>query len=131
MNTPTAGLEWTTSRKLLEAAIAVEQLHPSLDPALAWRQDVAAQERRLVDRLTSLGLYMAVQRGDGNCQFRSLSFGLFGTPDHHAFVRRSCVDHMLQRRGDFEAFLGEDFRGYVREMGRDGVWGDELTLVSD
>jgi len=127
-----AGIEWTDSRKLLEAAIAVEQQFPSIgsDPSFMYREDVAAQEGRLVSRLGSLGLDMSVQLGDGNCQFRSLSFGLYGTPQHHAFVRKTVVDHMQLQRQEFEAFLGGDFKTYVRSMARNGVWGDELTLVS-
>jgi hypothetical protein len=124
------GLAWTESRKLLEAAIAVEQVEPQPlpDPSLQWREDLAAQEYRLYDRLNSLGLDMVLQFGDGNCQFRSLSWGLFGTPQHHGFVRRSAVEHMKLHRSEFEAFLGEDFKTYAREMQRDGTWGDELTL---
>ena len=125
---PQHGLEWTNSRKLLEATIAFEQLDTSIDPMLHYRQDVEAQERRLVARLNALGLDMAVQRGDGNCQFRSLSYGLFGTPKYHKNTRKACVDHINRRRGEFEAFLGEDFKSYVRSMARDGEWGDELTL---
>lgn len=123
-----SGLQWTESRKILEAAIAIEQQTAPSDPALHYRQDLQAQEQRLVNRLYSLGLEMEVQAGDGNCQFRSLSRCLYGTPVHHAFVRQKAVAYIKQHRADFEAFLGEDFKTYVREMARDGVWGDELTL---
>lgn len=124
-----AGIHWTESRKLLEAAIATEQQFPRTDP-VDYRHDVVAQEQRLNSRLYSLGLEMCVQKGDGNCQFRSLSWGLYGTPRHHAYVRKTCCDYMGRCRAEFEAFLGEDFRAYVKAMARDGVWGDELTLVS-
>lgn len=121
-------LEWTESRKLLEAAIAVEQVLPSMDPALQYRADLMAEEERLLARLYSLGLDMEVQEGDGNCQFRALSFGLFGTPQHHAIVRRAAVNYIHRRKRDFEAFLGEDFRVWAKQMGKKGIWGDELTL---
>lgn len=127
---PSSGLEWTESRKLLEAAIVFEQVDPKVDPAgqHAWRADLAAAEWRLAARLHTLGLDMAVQAGDGNCQFRSLSFGLYGTPAHHSRVRAAAVDCLRRRRPQFEAFLGEEFGAYAREMARQGVWGDELTL---
>jgi hypothetical protein len=35
---------------------------------------------------------------------------------------------MRQHRHDFEAFLGEEFSQYCREMAKPRVWGDELTL---
>lgn len=123
-----AGLRWTESRKILEAAIAIEQQTSPADLVLHYRQDLQAQEQRLVNRLHTLGLEMEVQAGDGNCQFRSLSRCLYGTPVHHAFVRRKAVAYIRFHRPDFEVFLGEDFKTYVREMARDGVWGDELTL---
>jgi hypothetical protein len=126
--TAASGLEWTESRKLLEAAIAVEQVLPSMDPALQYRVDLMAEEERLLARLYDLGLDMEVQAGDGNCQFRSLSVGLFGTPHHHLIVRRTTLNYVHRHKRDFEAFLGEDFRVWAKQMGKCGVWGDELTL---
>lgn len=37
----------------------------------------------------------------------------------------TCREHSE----DFAPFLGESFEGYAAAMGRDGTWGDELTLV--
>lgn len=37
-----------------------------------------------------------------------------------------CREH----KGDFEPFLEKRFSSYLSEMGRNGTWGDELTLVS-
>jgi hypothetical protein len=37
-----------------------------------------------------------------------------GTPRHHGYVRRKAVEYMRAARGDFEAFLGEDFASYLR-----------------
>lgn len=132
-------LQWTDSRKLLEAAIAIEQIQP-MEPIpeapprggfWGWDDGSAAlqeQEQRLQGRLFKLKLEHCVMEGDGNCQFRAISFGLYGTQRHHAYVRRQAVAFMRQHPADFQAFLGEEWSVYLREMGRDGTWGDELTL---
>jgi OTU-like cysteine protease len=131
LNSAPAGLQWTESRKLLEAAIMFEQVDPTVDPSTynnSYRQDLMTQESLLVSRLSSLGLGMVVQKGDGNCQFRSLSYGLFGTPDYHRTVRKTTVDYIFRYRQYFELFLGEDFKAWAKQMSRDRTWGDELTL---
>ena len=38
----------------------------------------ASEESRLNHRLQRLHLHHQIQLGDGNCQFRSISFGLYG-----------------------------------------------------
>lgn len=120
-------LSWTESRKVLEAAIAVEHRtdHASWDER---RTSIVLEEDRLLRRLDRLGLQMVLQLGDGNCQFRSLSWGIYGTPKYYKRVRRSAVDHMVLNRKEYELFLGEDFQAYAKSMKQDGVWGDELTL---
>jgi hypothetical protein len=123
-----SGLQWTESRKLLEAAIMLEQVDPSIASPSYYRQDLATQENLLVSRLGRFGLGMVVQKGDGNCQFRSLSYGLFGTPDYHRNVRKTTVDYIFRNRNYFESFLGEEFKGWAKQMARDRTWGDELTL---
>ena len=63
-------------------------------------------------------------------QFRSISYGLFGTEAYHKAVRRKAVQYMRDHRSDFEAFLGDDMDGWLKEMSQHESWGDELTLVS-
>lgn len=36
---------------------------------------------------------------------------------------------MSEHKQDFEAFLGESFRSYMKEMAHNSSWGDELTLA--
>lgn len=127
------GLQWTESRKLLEAAIGMEQMQSIPEDASSrdggvWGPGLQAAEARLTSRLFKLKLEHCVMEGDGNCQFRSVSFGLYGTPRHHAYVRRRAVKYMRQQRHEFEAFLGEEFSSYAKQMARGGTWGDELTL---
>lgn len=64
-------------------------------------------------------------------QFRSISYGLFGTEAYHKAVRRKAVQYLREHRSDFEAFLGDDFNHWLKEMSQYDSWGDELTLVSE
>ena len=63
-------------------------------------------------------------------QFRSISYGLFGTEAYHKSIRRKAAQYLREHRTDFEAFLGDDFNHYLKEMSQNDSWGDELTLVS-
>ena len=63
-------------------------------------------------------------------QFRSISYGLFGTEAYHKAVRRKAVQYLREHRSDFEAFLGDDFDHWLKDMSHNDTWGDELTLVS-
>ena len=63
-------------------------------------------------------------------QFRSISYGLFGTEAYHKAVRRKAVHYLREHRSDFEGFLGDDFDSWLKEMSHNDSWGDELTLVS-
>lgn len=135
-------ISWTDSRKLLEAAIAFEGMRNSScmskSSSLVSKEHVwsgtnympGTEEERLNKRIERLGLGVVLQRGDGNCQFRSMSWGLYGTPKYHKKVRKAAVAEILTRRMEFEPFLGENFDQYVDSMLKDGVWGDELTLRS-
>ena len=68
-------------------------------------------------------------------QFRSLSSELYGSEEHHRFVRRLACEHMRSHRGDYAAFIGEGleesgsgggdhaaFEAYVQGMGADREW---------
>jgi hypothetical protein len=129
-----AGFKWSTTRKNLEIAIAVEQLEEGAGDgrrrsSMAWElEGVAAAEQRLALRLHKLKLDMLVMCGDGNCQFRSIAYGLYGDQGHHHLVRQRVISTMAATRSYYEGFLGDDFNNYLNEMSRSGVWGDELTL---
>ena len=56
---------------------------------------------RLRQRLRLYGMQMLRIAGDGNCQFRSISRSLYGTEEHHAFVRRAAVEHLRSHAEDF------------------------------
>lgn len=116
--------QYSVSRRVLEDAIVAEADRDRHAPA-----DLQTEETRLRQRLARLRLDMLVMQGDGNCQFRAISFGLYGTEDRHAEVRGRAIAYMRRNPHAFAVFLGEDYRAYLENMARPGAWGDELTLV--
>eukprot|EP00929_Paragymnodinium_shiwhaense_P070021 TRINITY_DN35405_c0_g1_i1.p1 TRINITY_DN35405_c0_g1~~TRINITY_DN35405_c0_g1_i1.p1 ORF type:complete len:340 (+),score=29.93 TRINITY_DN35405_c0_g1_i1:138-1022(+) len=84
----------------------------------------------LEERLRTFGMKTKVMQGDGNCQFRSFAFNLFGEQAHHACTRQAAVAQMKKHQ-DFFGTLFEssrEFKAYLKDMSRDRTWGDELTL---
>lgn len=81
-------------------------------------------------RLAKFGMQMKEMEGDGNCQFRSFAYNLFGAQSHHPFTRKAAVAHMEKNRDFFSIFFEtpSEFKAYMRDMKRNRTWGDELTL---
>ncbi|CAE7423467.1 OTU11 [Symbiodinium natans] len=84
----------------------------------------------LETRLATFGMQMLEMEGDGNCQFRSMAFNLFGQQDYHASPRQAAVRHMKKHSDFFGVFFEDqaEFSRYLQNMARNGTWGDELTL---
>jgi len=82
----------------------------------------------LSDRLKVYGLVEKKVRGDGNCQFRSLSDQLFGTPERFVEVRRMVCSQLKGNRELYEPYVPEDYEKYMLTMSKDGEWGDHVTL---
>ncbi|GFH16550.1 OTU domain-containing protein, partial [Haematococcus lacustris] len=70
-----------------------------------------------------------VVKGDGACQFRSLSDQLYGDADHHAFVRQQVVQHLRAHAAQYSPFVPDSgYDSYCADMGKQGTWGDHVTL---
>ncbi|PFH37901.1 OTU family cysteine protease [Besnoitia besnoiti] len=83
----------------------------------------------LDQRLGFLGFKSVRSEGDGNCQFRSCSWNMFGSEEYHRVVRARAVRHMREHRDEYGVFFGkEEFERYLKNMSRPGTWGDELTV---
>ena len=67
------------------------------------------------------------EESDGNCLFRALSRGCFGSPDYHLDIRESIWDYILQNRKDH---LPQDIDEYIQKMLEDGEWGGEPEIVA-
>ena len=101
---------------------------PSTGVTAPSAQDSRADHMTLDQRLKAYGLQEKTIKGDGNCQFRSLSDQLFGTPDRHVEVRRMVIAQLMRNADDYSVFVPDDYSDYVRKMSKDGEWGDHLTL---
>jgi hypothetical protein len=124
-STDTEGLQWTESRRMLEEALDMNKDVVSHD---MLPDNELGMNLRLSQRLSTFGLQIDVQKGDGNCQFRSLAKQLFGDPEMHPIVRKKATQYISRYRARFEPYLGPDFKRYLSDMSRIGTWGDELTL---
>eukprot|EP01101_Sappina_pedata_P008422 TRINITY_DN4657_c0_g1_i1.p1 TRINITY_DN4657_c0_g1~~TRINITY_DN4657_c0_g1_i1.p1 ORF type:complete len:255 (+),score=27.42 TRINITY_DN4657_c0_g1_i1:46-765(+) len=78
--------------------------------------------------------------GDGNCQFRALADQILKDQNRHGEVRSKVIG-WLSNNPDFcinssklsdfiDTDAYPDWSAYVKEMGRNGAWGDHLTLVA-
>lgn len=91
---------------------------------------IVAGIKLLSERLSFAGLAQEPMVDDGACQFRALSYQLFGTQDRHIAVRRVAVNHIRSRPDEYGIYFLTDreFLSYVTAMEEPKTWGDEFTL---
>ncbi|XP_026192781.1 uncharacterized protein LOC34622455 [Cyclospora cayetanensis] len=66
-------------------------------------------------------------KGDGNCLYRAFSDQLYGSQDHHLFLRWLAVDVMVRCKETFEAFVDESegpFERWIQTKRTYGEWAD-------
>lgn len=94
---------------------------PSVDEATLDHQ-------RLLDRLQLYQLVESKVRGDGNCQFRSLSDQVYRSAEHHKFVRQQIVNQLKLHADIYEGYVPMVYSDYLKNMAKVGEWGDHVTL---
>ncbi|CRG99442.1 OTU-like cysteine protease, putative [Plasmodium relictum] len=83
----------------------------------------------LENRLLTIGCEIIQVPGDGNCLFRSISFNLFEKQKYHMYVRRRCAEHMLNFKDEYSIYFEDNnFYEYIKNMSKNGYWGDELCI---
>ena len=105
-----------------------------------------SREDALKKRLSEKNLEQVIIDGDGNCQFRAIAHQLNqlhpDPRDHvdHADVRTAIIDHMGNNDDLYSNFIAyngvlesdgptyTDYNNFLNRMGRNGHWGDNLTL---
>lgn len=105
---------------------------------------IESDHHRLKRRLRDFGLMEINVKGDGNCQFRALSYQLYGTEDKYQLIRAEICKYMEFNSNLYKDFIvsdeeeeynsegsnGEDkgWKEYIKNMKLDYEWGDHLTL---
>lgn len=104
---------------------------------------VAPQKKRLEDNMKLLNFKLCTTdggvsgvKGDGNCQFYSLSWHVLGTTSKHDKIRSRVVDHLGgPARLDVSPFYCPEhplepptFDAWLEYMSKDRTWGDHFTL---
>ena len=95
-----------------EIGSEIEDIQSSIITALTDKFDIVEQEP------------------DGNCLFRALSAGWFGSPTYFSEVRESVWDYILHNSERFKVHLPDEFDRYIETMLEDGEWGGEPEIVA-
>jgi hypothetical protein len=68
--------------------------------------------------------------GDGNCLFRAVSHQVYGTEDHHKYIRKRCMDYIENEQDYFKDYITGNltFEQYIAHKRKDGIWGDNLEI---
>ena len=53
---------------------------------------------------------------------------MYGVEDHHAAIRKVCMEYIRRERNFFENYIHGDFEEYIQRKSTDGVWGDDIEL---
>ncbi|XP_062155121.1 OVARIAN TUMOR DOMAIN-containing deubiquitinating enzyme 9-like [Alnus glutinosa] len=91
-------------------------------------EEVISDYQRLLERLELYDLEEKKVKGDGNCQFRSLSDQLNGDPKHHKLIRKQVVEQLKSQPELYKNYVPMSYDEYLKKMSNTGEWGDHVTL---
>ncbi|KAL8436566.1 hypothetical protein ACSSS7_001644 [Eimeria intestinalis] len=100
-----------------EAELAEESL-PSSGNSKTNDEDLSEMVANMVTRECE---------GDGNCLYRAFSDQLYGSQEHHLFLRKLAVEVMQRCQATFEAFIDESegpFERWLQTKRTYGEWAD-------
>ncbi|GMG99420.1 hypothetical protein Nepgr_001260 [Nepenthes gracilis] len=101
---------------------------PRVNREIPSDHDAESDHQRLLDRLKVYELVELKVKGDGNCQFRSLSDQIYRNVEHHGFVRQQVLDQLKSHPEIYEAYVPMPYGDYLKKMSKSGEWGDHVTL---
>ena len=84
---------------------------------------------RLQTRVKSLFFRTQEVSGDGNCLYRALSVGMFGTEEHYPVLKNVAFWHLQRNMSTYQSFMRDgDFDHILEDVIPDKAWGDEIHL---
>ncbi|CDJ38363.1 OTU-like cysteine protease domain-containing protein, putative [Eimeria tenella] len=91
--------------------------------------NISSTKKAQDSAIAAMAPYMSTREceGDGNCLYRAFSDQLYGSQDHHLFLRWLAVDVMLRCKDTFEAFVDESegpFERWLQTKRTYGEWAD-------
>ncbi|KAG0480696.1 hypothetical protein HPP92_011554 [Vanilla planifolia] len=101
---------------------------PRINTFIPNLSDASLDHQRLIQRLHAYGLFEVKVSGDGNCQFRALSDQLYGSPEHHKYVRKEVAKQLKEFCSFYEGYVPMKYKQYRKKMAKSGEWGDHVTL---
>uniref|UniRef100_A0A0B7B5S1 OTU domain-containing protein n=1 Tax=Arion vulgaris TaxID=1028688 RepID=A0A0B7B5S1_9EUPU len=95
--------------------------HPPSYPIYDVLKVKLAPEKRKIDYI----------KGDGNCFFRALSKGLYGSEKYHKTIRSLIVDIIATNKAKFAPFVDkEDVQEHVKLMSEDHYWATTCEIYA-
>ena len=85
-------------------------------------------ETAFFEAMNRQGFHIVEMDGDGNCLFRSVAHQIYLDEDRHHELRLECVQHLEKHADRFGSFYPGNFKDYLRNMKKSGVWGDDLEI---
>ncbi|GMH33278.1 hypothetical protein BSKO_01112 [Bryopsis sp. KO-2023] len=105
------------------------KMKPSVVKSFPDEESINLSREMLSRRIAVFGLQEKLVRGDGNCQFRSISDQLYRSPKYHRKVRSLIVTQLRAEHQDYECYVPDvPYEVYLKDMARNGTWGDHVTL---
>jgi len=92
------------------------------------RRSYKKKRKRLQKRLSNYELSEYKIRGNGNCQFGSLSDQIYRSTSMTGVIRRMVCKHLKENPDYYSPYVPGRFSRYRRRMRRNGTWGDHITL---
>ncbi|XP_011031710.1 PREDICTED: OTU domain-containing protein DDB_G0284757-like isoform X2 [Populus euphratica] len=101
---------------------------PKTNGEIPSEDEQTSDHQRLLQRLKLYNLVEKEVQGDGNCQFRSLSYQIYDAPEHHKSVREQVIGQLKSQPQMYSSYVPMAYDDYLEKMSRSGEWGDHVTL---
>ncbi|CAE1306993.1 OTUD5 [Acanthosepion pharaonis] len=102
-----------------EHAAPGRQLQDNTDELEHWFEATLKEKK---------GFIVKKMREDGACLFRAVADQVFGDPEMHSDVRKTCIDYMAKNVDYFKHYVTEDFNTYLNRKRMDSCHGNHVEM---